>query len=186
MTEERVTFRSKGLTLAGVVRVPPHTRERRPAFIVLHGFGSNKSSSNVLEPCAMFEKLGYVTLRFDMPGCGESEGEKGRLICLDQVAATSDALSFLARHPAVEPDRIALIGSSFRAAAGAVPAAAHGPVLPNEQSVELFRGAGQPTDLHLFAETDHFMFAESNTRVRTVLHDWLAQYFPVKAREPVA
>src|SRR3979411_1384289 len=115
MTEERVTFKSKGLTLAGIVRVPPHVRGRRPAFIVLHGFGSNKGSSNVLEPCAMFEKLGYVTLRFDMPGCGESEGEKGRLICLDQVAATSDALSFLARHPAVEPDRIALIGSSFRA-----------------------------------------------------------------------
>ena len=116
MAEERVTFKSKGLTLAGVVRVPAHARERRPAFIVLHGFGSNKGSSNVLEPCAMFEKLGYVTLRFDMPGCGESEGEKGRLICLDQVAATSDALTFLARHPAVEPDRIALIGSSFGAA----------------------------------------------------------------------
>src|ERR1700716_819718 len=116
MSEERVTFNSKGLTLAGVVRVPARVRPRRPAFIVLYGFGSNKRSNNVLEPCAMFEKLGYVTLRFNMPGCGESEGEKGRLICLDQVAATSDALSFLARHPAVEPDRIALIGSSFRAA----------------------------------------------------------------------
>src|SRR3979411_676453 len=125
MTEERGTFKSKGLTLAGVVRVPAHVRERRPAFIVLHGFGSNKGSSNVLEPCAMFEKLGYVTLRFDMPGCGESEGEKGRLICLDQVAATSDALSFLARHPAVEPDRIALIGSGLGAPAGVRTGEAH-------------------------------------------------------------
>jgi alpha-beta hydrolase superfamily lysophospholipase len=294
MSEERVTFNSKGLTLAGVVRVPARVRERRPAFIVLHGFGSNKSSSNVLEPCAMFEKLGYVTLRFDMPGCGESEGERGRLICLDQVAATSDALTFLAKHPAVEPDRIALIGSSFGAAVAVYTGAVDGrvaaaissggwgdgerkfrgqhrtpeawakfagmldegkrhrartgkphmverydivpipehlrghlaegsvqmfeaetalsmyefradevvarmaprpllllhssvdSVTPTEQSIELFRRAGQPTDLHLFAETDHFMFAESNTRVRTVLHDWLAQYFPVKAREPVA
>src|ERR1700704_969882 len=294
MAEERITFKSKGLTLAGVVRVPAHARERRPAFIVLHGFGSNKSSSNVLEPCAMFEKLGYVTLRFDMPGCGESEGERGRLICLDQVAATSDALSFLAKHPAVEPDRIALIGSSFGAAVAVYTGAVDGrvaaaissggwgdgerkfrgqhrtpeawakfagmldegkrhrartgkphmvqrydivpipehlrghlaegsvqmfeaetalsmyefradevvarmaprpllllhssvdSVTPTEQSIELFRRAGQPSDLHLFAETDHFMFAESNTRVRTVLHDWLAQYFPVKAREPVA
>src|ERR1700716_2784305 len=128
MTEERVTFRSKGLTLAGVVRVPPHTRERRPAFIVLHGFGSNKGSSNVLEPCAMFEKLGYVTLRFDMPGCGESEGEKGRLICLDQVAATSAALTFVAKHSAVEPDRIALIGSSFGAAVAVYTGAVDGRV----------------------------------------------------------
>ena len=295
MAEEKITFTSKGLTIAGTVRVPAGVaaRERRPGFMVLHGFGSNQNSSNVLEPCAMFEKLGYVTLRFDMPGCGASEGEKGRLICLDQVAATSDALTFLAKHPNVEPDRIAVIGSSFGAAvavyagsvddriaaaissggwgdgerkfrgqhvgpqawtkfttmleegkqhrkrtgeplmvprydivpipehlrghlaAGSVqmfhaetaqsmydfradevvarmaprPLLLHSSVdsvTPTEQSVELFKRAGQPTDLHLFAETDHFMFAESNTRVRTVLFDWLARYFPVKAKEAVA
>src|ERR1700730_4127604 len=116
MTQERITFKSKGLTLAGIVRVPAGGRGRRPAFIVLHGFGSNKGSTNVLEPCAMFEKLGYVTLRFDMPGCGASEGEKGLLICLDQVQAASDALTFLAKHANVEPDRIGVIGSSFGAA----------------------------------------------------------------------
>jgi hypothetical protein len=30
------------------------------------------------------------------------------------------------------------------------------------------------------------MFAESNTRVRTVILDWLARYFPVKVKEAVA
>src|SRR6202021_1568923 len=104
MAEERISFTSNGLTIAGVVRVPVGVaaRERRPAFMVLHGFGSNMNSTNVLEPCAMFEKLGYVTLRFDMPGCGASEGEKGYLLCPDQVQATSDALAFLAKHPHVE------------------------------------------------------------------------------------
>src|SRR5689334_15616533 len=118
MAEEKISFTSKGLKLAGTVRVPDGVgrHERRPAFIVLHGFGSNSNSTNVLEPCAMFEKLGYVTLRFDMPGCGASEGEKGLLICLDQVQATSDAVSFLAKHANVEPDRIGAIGSSFGAA----------------------------------------------------------------------
>src|ERR1700716_3492654 len=130
MAEERISFTSNGLTIAGAVRVPAGVaaRERRPAFMVLHGFGSNMNSTNVLEPCAMFEKLGYVTLRFDMPGCGESEGEKGRLICLDQVAATSEALSFLTRHPAVEPDRVALIGSSFGAAVAVYTGAVDGRV----------------------------------------------------------
>lgn len=291
MAEQKVSFQSKGLAIAGTVRVPAGVgaRERRPAFMVLHGFGSNMNSTNVLEPCAMLEKLGYVTLRFDMPGCGESEGEKGRLICLDQVQATSDALTFLAKHPNVEADRIAVIGSSFGAAvavytggvdarvAAAISSGGWGDgerkfrgqhttpeawakftamlekgrrepslrvprydivpipehlrghlapgsvqmftadtaqsmydfraddvvggmaprpllllhssvdsVTPTEQSVELFKRAGQPTDLHLFAETDHFMFAESNTRVRTVIFDWLARYFPVRAREAVA
>ena len=69
MSETKVTFQSTGRKLAGAVRVPDGVKpgERRPAFIVMHGFGSNSSSSNVLEPCKMFEKLGYVTLRFDMP-----------------------------------------------------------------------------------------------------------------------
>src|SRR5262249_2809390 len=288
MAEERVSFKSDGLTIAGTVRVPDGVapRERRPAFLVLHGFGSNMNSNNVLEPCAMLEKLGYATLRFDMPGCGASEGSKGRLICLDQVKCTSDALTFLAKHPNVEPDRIGAIGSSFGAAVSVytggvdkrvaavissggwgdgerkfrgqhatpeawakftrmleegrrnpslmvprydiVPIPEHlrghlaagsvqmfpaetaqsmydfraddvvaniaprpllllhssvDSVTPTEQSVELFKRAGQPTDLHLFAETDHFMFAESNTRVRTVLLDWLAHYFPVRVKE---
>ena len=32
---------------------------------------------------------------FDMRGCGESEGERGNLICLEQVEDTSSALTFL-------------------------------------------------------------------------------------------
>jgi uncharacterized protein len=292
MPEQRVTFKLEGLTLAGVLRLPDGVgpSERRPAFMVLHGFGSNQNAGNVLKPCAMLDELGYATLRFDMPGCGESEGEKGRLICLEQVSAVSAALSLLAQHPQVEPTRIGVMGSSFGAAvaiyAGGVdpriaavvssggwghgerkfrgqhptpdgfakftamleegrrhrartgqslmvsryeivpipehmrghvapgsiqlfPAetaqsmyefraedvvariaprpllllhSASDSVTPVEQSIGLFQHAGQPTELHLFADTDHFMFAESNTRVRRIVQDWLADYFPVSAK----
>ena len=76
MPEQSIHFDSGGLRLAGVVRTPaaPAPGERRPAFLVLHGFGSHKGAGNVLGPCAVLESLGYVTLRFDMRGCGESEG----------------------------------------------------------------------------------------------------------------
>jgi hypothetical protein len=50
----------------------------------------------------------------------------------------------------------------------------------------LFEHAGQPTELHLFADTDHFMFAEGNTRVHAVVQNWLANYFPVGARAKAA
>src|SRR4029078_13612779 len=118
LAKTKTVFRPDARKLAGTVRVPDGAKpgERRPAWIVMHGFGSNSSSSNVLEPCAMFEKLGYVTLRFDMPGCGESEGPRGNLICLEQVQAASDALTFLAKNPNVEADRIRMIGSRFGAA----------------------------------------------------------------------
>jgi hypothetical protein len=296
MTEHAVTFPSAGLKLSGVVHVPSGMRpgERRAAFIVLHGFGSNKTSSNTMQPTKVLGELGYVVLRFDMRGCGESEGEFGRVICLEQVEDTRSALTFLADHPAVDPERIGVIGSSFggavavytggvdervaavvsnggwgdgerkfrgqhkspeewtcftnmlkegrehRAKTGKslmvprydiVPIPEHlrghlasnsiqmftaetaqsmfdfraddvigqtapRPVLllhssvdsvtPTEQSIEMFKRAGQPCDLHLFAETDHFMFSESNTRVRSVIYDWLDNYFPVRARAAAA
>ena len=56
--------------------------------------------------------------------------------------------------------------------------AANDSVTPTEQSVELFKRAGQPAELHLFSEVDHFLFAEDNARVWGVMRDWLAKYFP--------
>ena len=68
MTEETVTIPSAGLRLAGTVRVPSGVRpgERRAAFMVLHGFGSNHTSSNVLQPSKVLGDLGYVTLGFEI------------------------------------------------------------------------------------------------------------------------
>ena len=296
MTEQAVTFTSAGLKLSGVVHVPSGMRagERRAAFIVLHGFGSNKTSSNTMQPTKVLGELGYVVLRFDMRGCGESEGEFGRVICLEQVEDTRSALTFLTGHPAVDPERIGVIGSSFGGAVAVytggvdervaavvsnggwgdgerkfrgqhpgeaawkkftdmlaegkrhrektgkslmvprydiVPIPVHlrghlaqnsiqeftaetaqsmydfraddvignaagRPILllhssvdsvtPTEQSIEMFKRASQPCDLHLFAETDHFMFSETNTRVRSVIYDWLEKYFPVQARKAAA
>ncbi len=265
--------------------------ERRPAFLVLHGFGSNKGAENVLGPCGALESLGYVTMRFDMRGCGESGGERGNLLCLDQVQNTRDAYSFLNGYAEVEQGRIGVIGSSFGAAVGVYAGAiddrfvcvissggwGHGErkfrgqhpgaeawakfttmleegkrhrartgkslmvprmdivpippslkrqivpgsineftaetaqsmfdfraedvvakiaprpllllhssvdsVTPTEQSIEMFKRAGMPTDLHLFGDTDHFMLAEENKRVWNVVGEWLKQYFPVPNQE---
>lgn len=287
--EQRVTFESNGLKLAGIMHIPNELKpgERRPAFLVLHGFGSNKASNSAVAACTMLNGMGYVTMRFDMRGCGESEGEAGRIICLEQVEDTKAAHAFLAGVPEVDPERIGALGSSFGAAVAVytagvynkiaavissggwgdgerkfrgqhaspeawqkfttildegrrhrertgeslmvprydiVPIPSHlrtnlaqssiemfpaetaqsmfdfkadevvsniaprpllllhssvDSVTPTEQSIELFKRAGQPTDLHLTADTDHFMFAEENKRVRRILTDWLEQFFPL-------
>lgn len=287
--EHQVVFTSDSIQLSGAVRTPDHLRpgERRPAFIVLHGFGTNSNAKNVVGPCKMLADWGYVTLRFDMRGCGKSGGEPGRLICLEQVSDTKNALTHLAQHPNVDPQRIALLGSSFGAAVSLytgsvdsrvaaiissggwgngerkfrgqhtspeawkkfvamleegrrhrektgkslmvdreeiVPLPPHlnqqlvagsvdkfpaetaqsmfdfraedvignlaprpllllhsslDSVTPTSESIELFKRAKQPADLHLFAETDHFMFAEDNHRVHSVVREWLQRYFPV-------
>ena len=298
MQEEIVSIPSAGLRLHGVVRLPDALApgERRPAFLVLHGFGGNCKSQNVMQPTRVLSEFGYVTLRFDMRGCGESEGEFGRVICLEEVEDLRNALTWLAAHPAVDPERIAVIGSSFggavavyaggvderiaavvsnggwghgerkfrgqhptpeawarftamleegwahRARTGkslmvprydivpipqhvrdnlarqsvemftashvemfpaetaqsmfdfraedVVGAIAPRPLLlihsacdsvtPTEQSVEMFKRAGQPAELHLFSGLDHFLFAEDSARVWGVMRDWLDNYFPVR------
>jgi len=296
MSDQPITFSSKGLKLVGNIEAAPGITpgERRPAFIVLHGFGSTRHAGNVKQPIALLHELGYVTMRFDMPGCGDSEGPRGRLLCLDQVQATSDALTTLAEHANVDAGRIGVLGSSFGAAVAVytggvdrriaavisasgwghgerkfrkqhptpeayakftamlaegrahrartgqplmvprydiVPIPAHlrshvlpgsiamfeaetaqsmfdfrandvvgkiaprpllllhsadDHVTPAEQSIGLFEHANQPAELHLFADTDHFMFAEGNIRVHEVVRTWLARYFPADAKQAAA
>src|SRR6202050_1996235 len=296
MDEERVIFPSAGLRLHGALSVPAGlgAAERRAGFLVLHGFGGNCDSTGVINPTRVLNSLGYATLRFDMRGCGKSEGEFGRIICLEQVEDLGNALSFFAQHPSVHPNRIGVIGSSFGGAvavyaggtdprvaavisnggwghgerkfrgqhrtpeawakftdmleqgrsyrartgkslmvprADIVPIpdsvrqnleqqnvqmlatnsvemfpaetaqsmfdfraedvvgqiaprplllihAANDSVTPTEQSVEMFKRAGQPTELHLFAGLDHFLFAEKSTRVWNMMRQWLDTYFP--------
>ena len=105
MNEDVVTIPSAGLRLHGALDTPAalQSSERRAAFLVLHGFGSNSESPSVTQPTRVLSELGYVTLRFDMRGCGKSEGEFGRIICLDQVEDLGNALSFLARASCRRP-----------------------------------------------------------------------------------
>jgi alpha-beta hydrolase superfamily lysophospholipase len=287
--EQRVHFTSQGLRLAGILHLPDDlkTGSRRAAFLVLHGFGSNKDSSSMIAVARTLVSLGYVALRFDMRGCGESEGVRGRVICLEQVEDTRAALSFLVERKEVQSNRIGVLGHSFGAAvavyaAGVEPRLAacvssggwgdgeakfrkqhaspeawqrftemlkqgrekakrgesmmvprfdivpirpelrgglapgsilefpfevvesmytfkandvvgriaprplllihpsNDSVTPTEQSIELFRHAGMPTELHLVAGVDHFLWSEGNTRVWNLLRDWLAQNLPAQ------
>jgi alpha/beta superfamily hydrolase len=115
--EERVQWKSAGLKISGVVEFPDGMKrgERRAAFLVLHGFGSNKQAEMTRTVSRLFTSLGYVALRFDMRGCGESEGERGRVICLEQVEDTRSAVDFLAGTDYVDPKKIAVFGHSFGA-----------------------------------------------------------------------
>src|SRR4051794_17549257 len=115
MKQEKVSFKSGELTLSGIVHVPDGLQpgERRPAIMVLHGFGNNKDSANSMNPSDMFCRWGYVTFRFDFRGCGESEGERGKVICMEQVEDTQAAVTYLATRPDIDPGRIGVVGSSF-------------------------------------------------------------------------
>src|SRR5262249_39238018 len=103
--QESVSFTSAGLRLSGVLHLPDdYVRgERRPAIVVMHGFGSSKDAGNVMEPVKLFTSWGYAALRFDFRGCGDSDGEFGRIICLEEVEDAGDAVAYLASRPEIDP-----------------------------------------------------------------------------------
>ena len=285
--EEPVTLSFRGLKLSGLLDLPPGAgRKPCAAFMVLHGFGGHKNGGSARLGAKMLNAFGYATLRIDMPGCGESEGERGRVICLEQVECVKTALDYLAARPEIDSARLGLMGSSFGGAVSiyaagtdkrvaaviscggwgdgekkfrdqhATPEAwarftnlladgrehklrtgkslmasrfdivpipehlrqglsagghmefpvetaqsmydfraidvvaniaprpllllhsANDSVTPTVQSIDLFQRAGQPTDLILLSDVDHFTFGENNPRVDAIVGGWLNRYFP--------
>jgi len=286
--ETTVHFTSSGLKLAGLLHIPEGlpAGQRRAAVVVLHGFGSNKDGGISMAASQLFAALGYITLRFDMRGCGQSEGQRGKVICLEQVQDTQAAIDFLQGRSEVDPERIGVMGHSFGAAVAIYTAGvdkrvaacvstggwgdgekkfrkqhesdeawkkftdmmaegrrrlargetmmvprydivpiqpglrnqlapgsitefpyevvesmynfranevvgqiAPRPLLlvhpskdtvtPTEQSMDLFAHAGQPTDLHLFANTDHFILGEGNALVIDLVTGWMQKNLPL-------
>lgn len=115
--QEQVTFESDGLTLSGVLHIPDgFNGTPLPAFIVCHGFVGSKDESHAQIQAEMMEGFGYVALRFDFRCCGESEGERAQVRCMDQVADAKNALTFLSKRAEVDPKRIGITGHSFGAA----------------------------------------------------------------------
>ena len=115
--ETNIEFTSDGITLSGVLHVPdgPASGERRPAFVVMHGFGGYKDGPEHRAQARILCDWGYAALRIDFRGCGESEGERGRLIVEEEVRDAIAAVNFLAAHEAVDAARIGLYGDSMGA-----------------------------------------------------------------------
>ncbi|NQV56137.1 MAG: alpha/beta fold hydrolase [Rhodospirillales bacterium] len=286
--EEHIKFDSDGFMLDGVLHIPDDYKagEKRTAWLVLHGFGGSKNGGGTKMQAEMMCKWGYVTLRFDHRGCGDSEGERGYIRCLDQVADVQNALTWLAKRDEVDEGRIGCTGGSFGAAVTVYTAgidkrigaaisiggwgdgerkfrgqhptpeawkkftdmleagkkhreetgtelmvprwdivpipehlrknvnpdanmefpaetaqsmfdfkaddvvgniaprpllllhSANDSVTPTEQSVEMFKRAGKPTDLVLLSDVDHFPFSDETGRFVEALKGWLDVYFP--------
>jgi len=286
-TTEPITYQSDGLTISGILHHPARKpADGQPAaFMVLHGFGGTKNGNGSIATAEHLAERGYAALRIDFRGCGESDGERGLVLCLDQVSDTRNGLGYLQSRDDIDGNHLGVIGASFGAAVAVYSAgvdnrigatvsiggwgdgerkfrrqhatpeawekfstmleegarraergermmvprfdivpipphlrnnlaagshtefpwevarsmydfraddvvgkisprplllihASNDSVTPTQESVEMFLRAGQPVDLHLFAEVDHFLSSEKKSRVTDMLDAWLERYFP--------
>jgi len=121
--QEKHIVMSDGLKLQAVLHRPDGVEGPLPVFIVLHGFGGNKDTLGGIHSAHLMEGLGYAALRIDFRGCGDSEGPRGRTICLEQVEDLKNAVTHLTRTPGIDAGRIGVIGHSSGASVAVYGAA---------------------------------------------------------------
>jgi alpha-beta hydrolase superfamily lysophospholipase len=97
----------------GLLHLPPHTQavrpKRIPALLALHPLGGDKDSYDSF--LSFFRQAGYATFCVDLPAHGENfDGPRLRP---DSEEVGVAALRVLAAHPAIDPERLGVMGGSL-------------------------------------------------------------------------
>ena len=111
--EKQISIESSGITLRGTLHAPEGPAPSRAGLILCHGFGGSSNGAGHPELARTLERAGYAVLRFDFRGCGASDGERGRVICMEEVEDVRAAIGFLQAQPSVDASKIGLIGASL-------------------------------------------------------------------------
>ncbi len=110
--EQAISFTSDELILRGFLHVPEGAG-KHPALVLCHGFGGSCRGAGHPELAKAIEQAGYVVLRFDFRGCGQSEGQRGSVIVEEECADLRHAVDWLSAQPSVDASRIGVIGASL-------------------------------------------------------------------------
>ncbi len=104
----------QGQRIAAMAHIPegegPH-----PAVMMLHGFTGDKVESHYLfvKTARALAQAGFVALRFDFRGSGESEGRFQDVTIPGEIEDALTVLSWLAEQPYVDVDRLGVLGLSM-------------------------------------------------------------------------
>ncbi len=114
MRQKAVTFQADDLNFEGVVAEPDEAAGPVPGVVICHPGprnGGNMDNNVVIAVSFALVEQGFITMRFNFRGVGNSEGEhaEGELEHREALAA----VGFLKGWPGVDPGRLGLAGYSF-------------------------------------------------------------------------
>lgn len=116
MAETPILLTVDGAAVRGMLHLPDGAGPF-PAVLWLHGFGGSRVEARRLfvDGARRLAARGIASLRVDFRGCGESDGDFADTTIASMVADARAALDELARHPAIDADRLAVLGFSLGA-----------------------------------------------------------------------
>ena len=114
MRQSAISFKSKGLSLEGVVAFPDGDAGPLPGVVLCHPHplrGGNMDNNVVLSVAYALVEAGIAILRFNFRGVGNSEGEhtEGKMESQDAL----NALKVFKGWPGVVGNRVGVAGYSF-------------------------------------------------------------------------
>ncbi|EPP34304.1 dienelactone hydrolase family protein [Chlamydia ibidis] len=109
-----INLRSGNHNLLGVLHLPTSTmpKEGFPAVILFHGFRGSKFGIYKRISSAL-AAAGIAVIRFDMAGCGDSEGIPEEIPMHTYLQNGEDIVHAVAKYPEINAKRIGLAGFSL-------------------------------------------------------------------------
>ena len=115
--EKPIVFENLGQQLVGILHIPNKLNENKkvPAIVLFHGFRGSKTETHRLfvQIARKLCNIGFVILRFDFRGSGDSEGEFEDMTVQGEVSDAKKSIDFLQKQKFVDEERIGVIGLSL-------------------------------------------------------------------------
>jgi pimeloyl-ACP methyl ester carboxylesterase len=128
--EKHVTIKAGDHRLEATIHYPEHVLtqdgfHKYPVVLFVHGFVGNRIGENRLfvRAARRFADEGYLAVRFDFAGCGESAGEYGETGLASFVTQTRDVIDYISSMDCIDPNRFVVVGHSLGGATAVLAAA---------------------------------------------------------------
>lgn len=109
-------FQHNGLTLRSSVHVPDGPAStRHPTVVLIHGFANNRmeGGGSFVRMSRLLEEHGIASVRVDLSGHGESDGDFFDVTITGEIADARSVLRAVREFTFVDPGRIGLVGMSM-------------------------------------------------------------------------
>jgi fermentation-respiration switch protein FrsA (DUF1100 family) len=113
MEELHLFIENEGERISTVIHIPEKTPA--PAVVFSHGFTGNRIEAHRLfvRTARKMSKAGFVAVRFDFRGSGESDGEFEEMSISSEISDLNSVLKFLLDKKEVSREKIGLVGLSL-------------------------------------------------------------------------